>query len=94
MLVLSYQDNLEWQHGIKIEPEITNESYSIVFRNSTTFLDKNTDLIYGENTPIKNKEMLNNINKLVYYSREKQKELIVKLYGIENKKECDLSLYQ
>lgn len=86
LLILSYQDNLEWTHSIEKDSKITEPSYSIVFRNSVTFLEPNLKIVYGQHTPFKTKNDIhrktNKINS--YYTKEKQREELVKMYNKEN----------
>lgn len=90
LLSIPYESNLIWKHGIN--QDITDEpSYSIVARKSITF--KYLDYVYGKNTPFKNeKDIINRSDK--YWSAEKQKNEIVKIYGLENKNKSDISMYK
>lgn len=96
LLVIPYKTNLAWKHHIQNDPEITEPSYSIVFRNSVTYRSKckydSLDILYGKNTPFKTKNEINNeINN--YWSQDKQNQEMIKLYNIENNTLCDISLY-
>lgn len=91
LLVISYQANLLWKHGII--KELTNEdSYSIVFRRSVTF--KYQDYVYGIHTPYKTLEELKlKLNKQIW-SKEQSKLELVKCYSKENSSVVDLSIYK
>lgn len=92
LLVISYQANLLWKHGII--KEITNEdSYSIVFRKSVTF--KYQDYVYGIHTPYKTlKELKLKLNEQLHLSKEKSKLELVKCYSKENSDVVNLSIYK
>lgn len=99
LLVLSYEANLKWKHGISYKDETTKPSYSIVFRKSITFLHP-SGFVFGENTPFKTlddlteflKEKENRINN--YFTKERQKKVIIGCYKEENKNEIDISTYK
>lgn len=52
LLVISYDANRKWKHGIKEDDTVLQPSYSIVFRKSVTFLHPK-GFLCGERTPFK-----------------------------------------
>jgi hypothetical protein len=97
LLIMTYQANLEWTHGI-IKEEKKGVSYSIVFRNSITYKLNNENLVYGKNTPFKTKnelflsKQINFSNKNLY-DYKTFKNNIIKAYNEENNNICDKSVY-
>jgi hypothetical protein len=86
LLVISYQANLLWKHGIT--KEITNEdSYSIVFRRSVTF--KYQDYVYGKTL----EELKSKLHEKCWIKEQSKLEL-VKCYSKENSSVVDLSIYK
>lgn len=94
LLVIPYKTNLAWKHHIQNDPEVTEPSYSIVFRNSITYKCKydSFDVLYGKNTPFKTKNDIK-LDSHNYWSQDKQNKEMIKLYNIENNTLCDISLY-
>ena len=95
LLIISYEANKEWKHGIICDDSIYNESYSIVFRNSITYLHP-SGYIFGKNTPFKTLDDLlkftqNKENE--FYDRNTQKEKIVEAYKKECKYISDIKFY-
>lgn len=91
LLIISYNANLEWTHGILEEPDITEPSYSIVYRNSITF--KSGNYVYGENTPFKTENDINDKALEDLWCHDTFKKKIVKAYAYENNNICDITLY-
>lgn len=91
LLVISYQANLLWKHGI-IKENTNEDSYSIVFRRSVTF--KYQDYVYGIHTPNKTFEELKLKLKEECWSKEQSKLELVKCYSKENSSVVDLSIYK
>lgn len=95
LLILDYKDNIEWTHSIAKDPIIKEPGYSIVFRQSVTFLDSLTGLVYGKHTPFKNKNEINSYNSFnFFYTKEKQTEELVKMYNKENNNVISLEEYR
>jgi hypothetical protein len=96
LLIINYNANLIWKHGIEEDISISKPSYSIVFRKSITFLHP-SGYIYGLNTPFKTlndlNNFLNNKNTSRFYGKDVQKNKIIELYNKENRNICDISIY-
>lgn len=91
-LVIDYDANLEWKHGIQKENEINEASYSIVFRNSVTFRasEEEGGYIYGEHTPSENDRQPENLMTYEDYTKK-----IVKCYAQENRQsDVTLDIYK
>jgi hypothetical protein len=93
LLVIDYSANKLWKHGILKEPSITEQSVSIVFRKSVTFLSCNTGYVYGQHCPLKTNFDTFNIDSSKFYDKSTQKQKMVNLFAIENKSICNLDLY-
>jgi hypothetical protein len=93
LLVISYDANLSWKHGI-IKETTKDESYSIVFRKTITF--KYEDYVYGKHTPFKTLDELKNALKteITMWSPEMSKQELIKCFSIENNNIADLSIYK
>lgn len=100
MLIIDYDANLIWKHGIQKESHIVDASYSIVYRKSVTF--KYQDYIYGFRTPfitiyelfsyIKDKEKYKEKNKELW-DKDTYHKNIVRCFAFENKNKVNLKLY-
>ncbi len=94
LLVLDYEDNLHWTHGVVQDPTVTEPGYSIVFRNSVTFLDGKSGVVYGKHTPFKTIEDINLDNLNNFYTKKQQTEELVKMYNKENNNVISLEDYR
>jgi hypothetical protein len=97
ILIINYDGNIIWKHGISIDETISEKSYSIVCRKSITFKHPSFPYVYGKHTPFKTMRymidwMLLPSNKY-YWSESEQSKKIIECYKIENKQECDITLY-
>lgn len=91
LLILDYQDNLEWTHAVAQDASITEPGYSIVFRQSVTFLEESTGIVYGKHTPFKTIQDIHITDK--YYTKEQQTKELVKMYNKENNNVISLDDY-
>ncbi len=94
LLILDYEDNLQWTHSVAKDPSITEPGYSIVFRNSVTFLDEEKGVVYGEHTPFKTREDISLTNLDKFYTKEEQTKELVKMYNKENNNVISLEDYR
>lgn len=83
LLVLSYADNLKYTHGVAEAPGLTGSSYSVVFRQSVTWLHE-SGLVWGLRTPFKVEADLNR-TAISHWTKEQQRKALVKVYSQENK---------
>jgi hypothetical protein len=88
LLVIEYDANLSYRHGILADLSTDTDSYSIVFRNSIT--SRHNNYVFGINTPFKTYSDLSNFIKnpseiSKYFDKETQNKKLVELYKIENK---------
>lgn len=91
LLVIEYDANLIWKHGIKKDQEVKDDSYSIVFRQSVTF-KHSSGYVYGKHTPCKDvKELVKYEN---IWDKDTYKQKIVKCYSVENKIKGDIDIYR
>ena len=94
LLVLDYEDNLHWTHGVVQDPTVTEPGYSIVFRTSVTFLEPELGVVYGKHTPFKTREDINLDNLNNFYTKKQQTEELVKMYNKENNNVISLEDYR
>lgn len=94
LFIMDYNDNLNWTHSIEKE-KVTDASYSIIFRKSVTFLHKELKIVFGKHCPLKTEQdVLGTKDFSGFFTKQEQKEALVKLYNKENKNVISLKEYQ
>lgn len=84
LVVISYQANKLWKHGIIVDNDIQDPSYSIVARKSVTFTFNESSFVHGDRVLVKDP----------VWSREQQKTEMVRCFNQENNGIHDVSLYK
>jgi hypothetical protein len=97
LLFIDYDANLEWTHGIRSEPEVTEESYSVVFRKAVTFLHS-SGYLFGRNTPFKTiadiKRYKRDHSQFDVWDAKTQREELVHCYRREKKEKSSMDIYK
>lgn len=85
LLVIGYEDNITHTHGVVADNTITKPSYSVVLRQSVTWLHS-CGCVFGPRTPLKTdtyaQEAL--LRKDQYWSPEKQRQGLIRMFREEN----------
>jgi hypothetical protein len=98
LLVISYEANLVWLHGILKERSVTEPSYSIVFRQSVTFTTPD-HYVFGPRTPFPTVESLHHQKSsdqttAHYMTKEEQTTRLIQCFSKENHTFATLDIYQ
>lgn len=97
LLFIDYATNLEWTHGIRSDPDVTEASYSVVFRKSVTFLHP-SGYLFGIHTPFKTiadiKTYKRDHSQFDVWDIKTQREELVHCYRREKKEKTSMDIYK
>ena len=90
LLIIPYLQNLEWTHGILKDQQVSDPSYSLVFRKSITFIGEK--YIFGKNTPFS--EYPKHVDESKFLNKNEQKIKLVECFNLDNKTVADINIYK